>query len=119
MEYYTKPITKDKYNKVNKKGGNNHISNIVGYSIPSLQQNKPVRIYLNQKKELMIGNLNNKIENKNYLNSIKNIKNSAKQENHREQEMHSKRPQSYVAMSKTSQNNYNNHNNINNNNRII
>ena len=119
MEYYTKPITKDKYNKVNKKGGNNHISNIVGYSIPSVQQNKAVKIYLNQKKELMIGNLNNKIGNKNYLNSIKDIKNSVKQENLREQEMHSKRPQSYVPLSKTSQNNYNNHNNINNNNRIF
>ena len=115
MEFYTKPIKTDKYNKVNKRGGNNYISNIGGYKITSGQQNKPVRIYLNQKKELISGNLNNKIENKNYLNSIKNIKNSGKQENLREQGMHYKRPQSYVAMSNTSQNNYNNPNNINNN----
>ena len=115
MEFYTKPIKTDKYNKVNKRGGNNYIRNIGGYKITSGQQNKPVRIYLNKKKELISGNLNNKIENKNYLNSIKNIKNSGKQENLREQEMHYKRPQSYVAMSNTSQNNYNNPNNINNN----
>ena len=115
MEYYSKPIKTDKYNKVNRIG-TNHIRNIGGYKITSGQQNKAVRIYLNQKKELMSGNLNNKIEKINYFNSIKNIKNSGKQENHMEvQEMHNKRPQSYVAMNKTSQNNYNKANNINNN----
>ena len=119
MEYYSKPIKTDKYNKVNKRGGANYIINIGGYKITSGLQNKPVKLLLNQKKELMSSNLNNKIENKNYLNSIKDIKNSAKQENHREQEMHYKRPQSYAGKSKTSQNNYNNPKNINNNNGMF
>ena len=118
-EYYSKPIKTDKYNKVNKRGGANYIINIGGYKITSGLQNKPVKLLLNQKKELMSSNLNNKIENKNYLNSIKDIKNSAKQENHREQEMHYKRPQSYAGKSKTSQNNYNNPKNINNNNGMF
>ena len=49
MEYYSKPIKTDKYNKVNRIGAN-HIRYIGGYKINSGQQNKAVRIYLNKKK---------------------------------------------------------------------
>ena len=104
MQHFTKPI-KDVQKKVLK----NFMNNNGGYYKSLLEkQGQAKKIYLNQIKGFNISNFDNyKNKNITYMNNIKDIRKSAKQEkNHREQEIKAdnRRPQSYAGKNKNSQN---------------